>query len=174
MFRVVNVSKISAENVLAVYTGIMAVLYVLYGFLELANGTTSWLTPSTKLNLQLGVKVGDLNVPYAMPNPFAGFALLVTGIVFLRGVKGLWYKKPEGWAFTIVGLFLAGLLAVLSWLISLAHMLNTYYPLALGGVVEIPWSPLKEEWLLNPASTLFPAVLPTFLLYKWRRRFGIK
>jgi len=161
----------SLRRCLALHAVLVGLLYALYGLLELANGVVNWWTPFS-LDLQLGVKVAGAVVPYAMSDPFSGLALLVTGLVFLRGAGPIARGEAEAWGYATVALLLSGTVAAVSLLVAAADALDAYYPLLWGSEPRGDWSPLRDPWLLNPGLLLSPLTLLQLITYSAYRPRG--
>ncbi len=156
----------SKYKALGAYSALVGALYCLYGILDLANGTLAWWTPYGNPNWQVGLKVGGSYVPLAVADPFLGLVLLIVGIVFIRGSRHLWRRSPEAWGYAAISLILAGAIAGMCVLISVANAIGAYYPLLFGEEAGT-WT---GEWILNAATLLSPLALPFLLLVKEREK----
>lgn len=134
---------------LKTYTGILGVLYLLFGVSEILAGLGMF--PPTLMDVMFVGEVSMNDIPW-------GFTLLVIGTTFLYG-RGQFKNSQEEQlsyqlSFQFVGLLLSVIFLGLSILIMAAHWLSAI----LSGENYL-W--MREFW---PTSLLFLLALPGFLL----------
>lgn len=103
------------------------------------------------------VAMSCINVSGSMgvqPDIFGGYASIVTGVVFLFGVRKLWRARYEGLSFLLVGLLLSTLFGILYLLILGANGLDHW----LVGENPMWIQDLRPEiwlWLISLPSLYF-------------------
>lgn len=145
------------------YGGLLGVLYVLYGFLQVYNGLVSLGLQGGVL--QIGVEVYGVDVPNAFPDVFSGVALTTTGLLFLKSaylsLKGS--RRYRGY------LFAAWLLSMLLMLLNIVELfagfVGAYYPLLLGSEPE-GWSLAADPWGIAPHLVLGALASPLYLVFR--------
>ena len=163
-----------------IYSAIIALLYLIYGVLEVIYGMISWWLPWIELpEIQLGITLsvpGDketsyIYIPKIIADPFAGLILVFVSMIFMKASINLFRTKVEGWSFITVGLLLSSALFTLNVLIVLANGADVYYPMLWGEVPEEEWNVLADEWMFNPMMVMFMPTIPLIKVYKEREEF---
>ena len=162
------------------YSAIIALLYLIYGVLEVIYGVISWWLPWIKLpKIQLGIILSIsegketlyVYIPKIIADPFAGLILVFMSMIFIKASINLFKMKIEGWSFITVGLLLSGALFILNLLIVLANGASVYYPMLWGETPEESWNILTDEWMFNPMMTIFVLAIPLIKAYKKKEEF---
>lgn len=132
---------------IAVYTAVLGILYVLIGLLE----ELTWL----RLGLQQFRWIaGTFHV---VGDAFAGFVLVVIGAVYLGGLKPVWRGDREGLSYVTVG-------ALMSTVLLIQYMVNIFsngLGLALGFEDWIEWTLMGE---VRPGLLLWFPAIPAVLV----------
>jgi len=147
-----------------VYGAVLGTLYVLYGIIQVYNGVCSWwLGGGAKA--QLGMEVKGVVIPNAFPDPFSGFALITTGLLFL---SALYYSARDGRGYKgylLAGWMLAVVMMALNVIEIASSMLTAYYPVLLGEEPET-WSLAEDPWGVAPHMVLGLLALPLYVELK--------
>ncbi len=144
------------------YGGALGLLYVVYGVLQVINGITKWWLGRSD-SLQLGIRVTDIVIPNAFPDPFSGVTLITVGLLFVASLYH--YRRGKGVyrGYLLAAWFLAITLLLLNIVEIAANVLDSYYPLILGLEPEEPWSLANDAWGLAPHMLLGLLALPLYL-----------
>jgi len=122
----------------ALWTGIIGVLYILYGIIEAVFFFT-----------------GEFAFPLMPPgDPLAGAMLIIIGSILLYRIGELMRMRYEGLSFLAGGLVLSGIVGIMYILIAGADMLNSV-------VVGEPWS--FDSSYNVPAIVLAILLLPGWI-----------
>ena len=134
----------------SIYIFMISLLYLGYGIMQFYNGIIAWWLPWMGGSVQVGIPVLDTYIPNAFPDVFSGLVLLTVGVVLLRAVylNHLGDEKYHGYLF--VGWLLAIILMILNILVIIADILDAYYPLLWGEVIEEGWSLAGDAWGIAP------------------------
>ena len=131
------------------YETFLGLLYILYGILQVYNGVTNWWLQGEK-QIQLGIKIFEVWVPNTFPDPFSGFTLITTGLLFLVAV----YYSKQGFTKYIGYLFVAWLLAMIMLTLNIieiiASFLDAYYPLLYSEKPNFEWNLSTDTWGIAP------------------------
>ena len=137
----------SKSNLIMTYSGIIGILYLIYGVAEILYSA--------------GI---DFNTYFVFPfwsDPFAGFSLIVVGLIFLTPLISKNKGYNEKLAYVYVGGLIASLLLVIHVLVLLSDFIEWYILLNEEFVGWTMWSDI------NPAIPLGIVALPAvYLLYK--------
>jgi hypothetical protein len=146
------------------YVTVIALLYIIYGTLQVYNGIISWWITWLNLELlQLGFNYAGAYIPNAFPEPFSGIFLIVIGAVYLKTVY-LYYKKLDRYrGYLLVGWILSMLMLALNIVVILADILDTYYPLIWSGEIEEAWTLANDTWGMAPHLVIGIIASPLYL-----------
>ena len=146
----------------SIYIFVVSFLYLGYGIMQFYNGIIAWWLPWLEGNVQVGIPVLDTYIPNTFPDVFSGLVLLTVGVVLLRAVylNHLGDKKYHGYLF--VGWVLAVILVILNILVIIADILDVYYPLVWGEMIEEGWSLARDAWGIAPHLILGLLLTPFY------------
>jgi len=139
---------------MAAYSAVIGVLYMLAGLLEISIWTG--LNPPVIREVSILLNVaGDV---------FAGFVLIVIGLVYIWGIGELLEGDQEGVSYLAVG----SLLSTTLFLLCIANILSNGLGSLLGFEDWLEWSLLDE---VSPGMIIWFLAVPLLYLV-WRRGRG--
>jgi len=144
----------SLGKAVAVYSGLVGLLYVFFGFIELLDG----------FGLAMGSLLNISEAVFIPGDPFAGVMLIITGAVYLAGVDSLSVGNREGLSFLAVGVLLSTVLFGLY----LAIMGSNFLGYVLGFEDWVGWAWTDD---VRPGLWLWFSVIPGILVAlkkEWR------
>jgi hypothetical protein len=137
----------SKGHMVAVYTAVLGILYVLIGLLE----ALTWLRLEV---LQLRWVAGIFHV---VGDSFAGFVLVVIGAVYLGGLMPVWRGDREGLSYVTVGALMSTVLLILYTV----NILSNGLGFVLGFEDWMEWTLLGE---VRPGLLLWFLAIPAVLV----------
>jgi hypothetical protein len=137
----------SRGKMIAVYTATLGALYMLIGLLE----ALAWLRLEIQ---QFRWIAGAFNI---VGDIFAGFVLLIIGVVYLSGLEPLWRGDREGWSYITVGALMSTVLLILYTVNILSNGLGS----VLGFEDWMEWNLLSE---VKPGLLLWFPAIPAVLV----------
>lgn len=149
----VGLSKSSGQMV-AIYSAIVGLAYVLLGLLEIAGG----------LGVELSLLAGLAGALYVVGDMFAGFVLIVIGAVYLGGLGSVSHGDREGLSFVSVGAIMSTVLLILY----LANILSNGLGLVLGFEDWLEWTLMDD---IRPGLLLWFLAIPAVIIVRkkdWR------
>jgi hypothetical protein len=147
-------NKTNGSNLSGAYVGIVGLLYVLVGLIEVYTGfgvTIAALDPIANLFRVVG-------------DPFNGFVLLVIGLVFMKGAGPASSGDREGISYVVGGAIMASVLLGFYVLNAFSNGLG----FVLGFEDWLEWTILDD---IKPGAILWIATIPSLLMArnpKWR------
>jgi hypothetical protein len=149
----VGFSKSSGQMV-AIYSAIVGLAYVLLGLLEIAGG----------LSVELPMLAGLAEAFYVVGDIYAGFVLLVIGAVYLGGLGAVSRGDREGLSFVSVGAIMSTVLLILY----LANILSNGLGLVLSFEDWLEWTLMDD---IRPGLLLWFLAIPAVIIARkkdWR------
>ena len=137
--------KINHNKYTFIYSGVLGTLYMVYGIAEMFYS--------------IGIDLSNFLLFPFWSDPFAGFSLLVVGLVFIYPMISRKTETPEKIAYVYVGRILATLLLVIHILVILANYIECYILLSEDFAGWTWWNDF------NPAIPLGLLALPTMVLF---------
>ncbi len=154
-------------NKVEIWSGLISLLYIIYGAIQIYNGLIEWWLPWVGLEaIQLGVEIAGAYIPNSFPEPFSGIFLIVIGAVFLKALYLNFKGLEEYRGFLLAGWILAMMLLAVNVVVIAADILDVYYPLLWGGEVEESWSLASDAWGLAPHLIIGLLALPLYFAVK--------
>lgn len=144
----------SSGQMVAIYSAIVGLAYVLMGLLEITSG----------LGVELSMLTGLAEAFYVVGDAFAGFVLVVIGAVYLGGLGLVSRGDREGLSYVSVGALMSTMLLTLY----AANIVSNGLGLVLGFEDWLGWTVLDD---FRPGLILWVLAIPAVLVAvkkEWR------